>query len=67
MGGVTHAYTYRYFEIMILAGLKSDGQKVKLRNSIGRFRGQFLDRFCDTFLENVAQTDHLICVRFSPR
>ena len=60
MGGVTHAYTYRYFEIMILTGLKSDGQKVKLRSSNLRFRGQVLDRFYGTFLENVAQTNHLI-------
>ena len=51
---------------MILTGLKSDGQKVKLRNSIGRFRGQVLDLFCGTFLKNVAQSDHLIRARFSP-
>ena len=50
---MTHAYTYRYFEIVILTGLKSDGQKVKLRNSIGRFRGQVLDLFCGTFLKTL--------------
>ena len=53
-------HIYRYFEIMILTVLKKDDQKVKLRNSIGRFRGQFLDRFCGTFFENVAQTNYLI-------
>ena len=49
---------------MILKVWKSDGQKVKLRNSNGRFRGQFLDMFCGTFLENIAQT--VLCLILPP-
>ena len=49
MGGVTHAYTYRYFEVMILEVSKSDGRKVKLSTGIGRFRDHVLDRFAAPF------------------